>query len=92
MGRRKDPNKKSRVEQIRESLDAQKEVPAVQSQPETEDESQIREEFRQYWAMNRRLYGKARDMEEVLWAHLKAAGFDKPEKFQAGIDHFGLKK
>ncbi len=55
-------------------------------------EEQKREQFRMFWAQNKRQYGKSKDIEEIIWLHLKAIKMDKPEKFQDGINHFGLKK
>lgn len=51
-----------------------------------------REAFRVFWAQAKAQYGKARDMEEILWLHLKATKMDKPEQFDAGLTHFGLTK
>jgi hypothetical protein len=55
-------------------------------------DSQKREEFRKYWAQAKRNYGKAKDIEGIIWAHLRSSGMDVPEKFEAGLAHFGLKK
>jgi hypothetical protein len=55
-------------------------------------DSQKREEFRKFWALNKRQYGKAKDLEPILWEHIKASKMDSPEKFEAGLAHFGLKK
>lgn len=48
--------------------------------------------FQEWWAAERRAYGRDKDLEEILWPHLKAIGHDSPEKFEAGVQHFGLKK
>lgn len=53
---------------------------------------QKREEFRKFWAQEKYKYGKSKDLEPILWAHLKASKQDEPEKFEDGIAHFGLKK
>ena len=55
-------------------------------------EHEIREQFRLFWAKNRTKYGRNRDLEDVLWIHLKSAKFDDPKKFEEGLKHFGLKK
>ena len=55
-------------------------------------ESEKREEFRLFWAQAKRQYGKAKDIEGILWSHLKSCGMDKPEDFKKGIAHFGLKE
>lgn len=51
-----------------------------------------RESFRLFWAQEKTKYGKSKDLEPILWAHLKAIAMDAPEKFEAGIKHFGLSK
>lgn len=56
----------------------------------TEEES--REQFRKFWAQQKSKYGKSKDLEEILWLHLKAVKKAMPEQFEAGLDHFGLKK
>ena len=55
-------------------------------------EHEKRELFRVFWAKNRTKYGKNKDLEEVLWIHLKSAKLDDPNKFEEGMKHFGLKK
>ena len=64
------------------------------AKPQTKvwSDSEKREEFRKYWAQAKRQYGKAKDIEGILWMHLKSSGNDVPEKFEAGLAHFGLKK
>lgn len=56
------------------------------------DEHEKREQFRLYWAENKYKFGKAKDLEEILWVHLKSAKLDDPENFEKGLAHFGLKK
>lgn len=56
------------------------------------DDSEKREQFRLFWAENKYKYGKAKDLEQILWMHLKASKLDEPKDFEAGIAHFGLKK
>ena len=51
-----------------------------------------REEFRKFWAANRNKFNKPKELEEVLWIHLKAMKLDDPKKFEEGVKHFGLKK
>ena len=55
-------------------------------------EHEKREAFRVFWASNRTKYGKQKNLEEVLWIHLKSAKLDDPKKFEEGLAHFGLKK
>lgn len=51
-----------------------------------------REAFRKFWAEQKYKYGKSKDLEPILWAHLKASKQDDPAKFEDGLAHFGLKK
>jgi hypothetical protein len=60
--------------------------------PKKMSEPQKREAFRMFWAQNKAKYGKKKDLEGVLWVHLKAIKMDTPDKFNAGISHFGLKR
>ena len=53
---------------------------------------QKREQFRIFWAQAKRKYGKSKDLEEIVWLHLKSSKMDEPSKFEAGLVHFGLKK
>ena len=62
--------------------------PAIKSFSEQEK----REEFRLFWAQEKYKFGKSKDLEEILWLHLKATKMDEPSKFQDGLTHFGLKK
>lgn len=55
-------------------------------------DAEKRDEFRKFWAEQKYMYGKAKDLEPILWAHLKASKQDEPTQFEAGIAHFGLKK
>jgi hypothetical protein len=55
-------------------------------------EAEKKDQFRLFWAQSRKKYGKPRELEPILWIHLKATGNAEPEKFEEGIKHFGLKK
>jgi len=55
-------------------------------------EREKRESFRLFWTQNKRKYGKSKNLENIIWLHLKAIKMDEPEKFESGIAHFGLKK
>jgi len=63
---------------------------APESAPLSEQEK--REAFRIYWAQAKSQYGQPKNLEEVLWLHLKSTKQDEPSKFEAGVAHFGLKK
>ena len=56
------------------------------------DDHEKREQFRLFWAENKYKYGKAKDLEDILWVHIKSAKLDEPKDFEAGLTHFGLKK
>lgn len=56
------------------------------------EDHEKREQFRLFWAENKYKYGKAKDLEPIIWAHLKSAKLDDPENFDKGLAHFGLKK
>lgn len=58
---------------------------------EKEAEINQREEFRKFFIKLNSQLKLNRDMENVLWLHLKASGFDKKDKFVEGIQHFGYK-
>jgi hypothetical protein len=62
------------------------------AQPVELDDAAKREQFRLFWAQNKHKYGRGKDLEQILWVHIKSAKLDKPEQFEAGIAHFGLKK
>jgi len=57
-----------------------------------QSEEQQKEKFRIFWAQEKVKYGRPKELEEILWLHLKAIRHDAPEKFEAGLKHFGLKK
>jgi hypothetical protein len=48
--------------------------------------------FQEWWAVNRKAYDRAKELEDIIWAHLKATGSNSPEKFEEGVAHFGLKR
>lgn len=93
MGRKRNPENKTRIEEIKENLakEQQEFLSKNKVQPVEMDDQKARESFRNFWALNRRKYNKPRDLEDIIWAHLRAAKFDKPELFEKGIEHFGLK-
>jgi hypothetical protein len=61
-------------------------------EPRKLSDQEKRESFRQFWVMNRKKYGKAKNLENVVWLHLKSMKMDEPAQFEAGVSHFGLKK
>lgn len=60
--------------------------------PKTLSEEEKREQFRIFWASEKSKYGKTKDLEQIIWLHLKATKMDEPEKFENGLQSFGLKK
>ena len=55
-------------------------------------EKEKREQFRVFWTGARKRYGKPKELEEIIWMHLKSSKLDDPAKFEEGLKHFGLKK
>lgn len=90
MGRKKNPETKTREQDIREKLESSRQV--ASAAPADLDEQSTRNAFVEFWAQARKKYNRPRELEPVLWAHLKSSGHDKPHLFEAGLAHFGLKK
>lgn len=90
MGRKRNPENKTRVEEIREKLDESRQnFSAPKADPK---ELSAREAFSEYWSRVRKQYNRPRELESTIWAHLKSSGYDKPHLFEAGLAHFGLRK
>ena len=89
MGRKRNPENKTRVEDIRAKLENSKQNKVAQVPM---DEQSVRTAFSEFWAKARKAYNRPRELESILWAHLKSTGNDKPDLFEAGLKHFGLKK
>jgi len=90
MGRKRNPENKTRVEDIREKLEESKQnyvAPQLSSQ-----ELSARDAFSEFWARVRKQYNRPRELETVIWAHIKSSGHDQPHLFEAGLTHFGLRK
>lgn len=49
-----------------------------------------REEFRKFFAQKKSKLSLSSSLENVLWLHFTAYGFDKKENFSAGLKHFGI--
>ena len=54
-----------------------------------EDTSKAREDFRKHFAKIKKKLKLGKDLEEIIWTHLKAIKCDKQELFDKGIKHFG---
>lgn len=92
MARPKNPDKKDRVEEMREKIQEAQKIERPGQVVAEMDESRSRLMFSDFWASERKSFGQPREIEEILWAHLKAIKCDRPEKFEEGIAHFGLKR
>jgi hypothetical protein len=51
-----------------------------------------REAFKIYWSQNKKKYGMTNKLENILWLHLVSIKNDSPDKFDAGLKNFGIKK
>jgi len=75
------------------SLEEAKAWRASLSSPDKKlSDKEKRDAFKIFWAQEKRQYSKAKNLEEILWLHLKAIKMDEPEQFSKGLEHFGLKK
>lgn len=96
MGRKRNPDKKTTEEIVREALEKEQTQfkASKMSNFEAPSSKSVRAEFSTFWAIAKKEYNKTKDkdLEEILWAHLKASGFDNPNLFEKGLEHFGLKK
>lgn len=52
-------------------------------------EEDTRKEFKRYFIQLKRKLSLDPSLEEILWLHLKSAGFAEKELFDKGIKHFG---
>ena len=84
----------TKAENIQEKLENARQAQIAQSNQATDSltEQEKKEAFRAYWAISRKLYNKEKDVEDILWAHLKAIDCDSEELFDEGVADFGLKK
>lgn len=48
-----------------------------------------REEFRKFFIQLKKKLNLKPELENIMWLHFKASGFDSKEKFEAGTKHFG---
>lgn len=55
-------------------------------------EEQRREAWRLYWAQEKSKWANSKDLEHIVWLHLRAVSMAVPSRFEEGIKHFGLKK
>lgn len=93
--KKKKMSREEQIEDIQAKMDAAREakmalIKARQTVKGKDEDSRIK--FQEFWALNRKSYGKSKEIEHILWAHLKAIGCDTPDKFADGIANFGLTK
>jgi len=91
MARPKNPDFKTKTEEIREKMEEERQI-RMESKKEILEDVDARESFRQYWAVNKKSFNQSKEVEEVVWAHLKAIRHDQPELFEQGVKNFGFKK
>jgi hypothetical protein len=65
--------------------------PTIAKAPRKLRESELREEFRKYFIKLNKTLKLGRDMENVLWLHLKSTDCTNPELFSKGVENFGYK-
>jgi hypothetical protein len=91
MGRKRNPENKTRIEDIREKLEESKQNYTAPTKLSVKELS-ARDAFSEFWARVRKQYNRPRELENVIWAHLKSSGYDQPHLFEEGLAHFGLRK
>lgn len=91
MARPKNPELKDKIEEIKEKLEQERQI-RVEKIKKPKDNITEREAFKNYWAVSKKSFNRGKDIEDILWSHLKAIKHDKPELFEAGLLNFGLKK
>lgn len=84
--KQEDSKAKDRFAEAREKRKLAHEAKTTKS---NSGEDKAREEFRKFFIKIKSKLGLEKSMEQVIWTHFKAAGFDKKDKFEDGIKHFG---
>lgn len=75
------------AERIKAAREARKKL--WEEKQKKEKPQDDRDEFRKFFIRIKGKLGLDESMEKVIWLHFKRAGFDKKEKFEKGIKHFG---
>lgn len=88
---KKEKSSKSSAGIFAEAREKRKKAHEAKIQAKLSDEKQTREEFRKFFVKIKKKLSITADMENIIWIHIKASGFDKKEKFEDGIRHFGYK-
>jgi hypothetical protein len=92
MAKPKTSETKTKADSIREKLEEISEAKQEQRQSQSLDEDDTREAFRKYWALNKQSFKQSKDVEEIVWLHLKAIKHNTPDLFEQGVINFGFKK
>ncbi len=94
MAKPKNPDKKTTAEELQSKLDRARQARLAMAKGKKLPVSQVeaREQFRVYWTAAKKEFNRGKDLEDILWAHLKSIKHDKPELFEAGVLNFGLVK
>jgi len=50
----------------------------------------VKEEFKKFFVQKKHELNIDPSLEEAIWLHFKACGFDKKDKFLEGLKHFGF--
>lgn len=85
---------KKELESKEMTLEEAKAYRASLAKPDSKplSEKEKRDAFRVYWSQNKKKYGLTNKLENVLWLHLVSTKNDSPDKFDAGLKNFGIKK
>ena len=84
--------KKIKAEKKMEAIKIEPKIIEVVKAPKKKmRESDLRDAFRTYFIQLKRKINLKPDLEEIMWLHFKASGFDDIEKFDEGTRHFGYK-
>ena len=55
------------------------------------DETDQRKAFKKYFLKTSKKYNIRKDLEDIIWIHLKTIKKDSEELFDQGLKHFGIK-
>ena len=82
-------DKEYKQENIMESAKAARQAAHAAKESEKCKEDS-KEEFRKFFAQKKSNLNLSPSLENVVWLHFKAYGFDKKESFSSGLKHFGI--
>lgn len=94
MSKNKKMSRDEQIEDVQEKLTKAREMrlKLAGRKAAPQEDVDAKKEFEIFWARERASYKKDREIQEILWLHLKAIKHDHPDKFEQGVAHFGLKK